>query len=169
MWCPTAVGSLSPLLLRAVNESIGLHTFFDHYKGLHINVRFHSAGLTLYKDAPYIGGSPDGLISCDCCSETVLLEVKCPFRLAQTGISNWKLLEYLDECQTLRRNHTYFHQINLYLGIFDLKKAHFIIYAKGKVISQIIHFDKEFFDFQIRNLKEYYLTQYLLSILGKVL
>ena len=31
-------------------ESIGLRTFFYHFKKLHINARFHTTGLILYKD-----------------------------------------------------------------------------------------------------------------------
>lgn len=148
-------------------EPIGIQTFFNHFKKLHINARFRTVGLTLLKEAPYIGGSPDGLVSCDCCPEPALIELKCPFRLAQSGITNWKLLEYLDDQQILRKNHTYYHQISLYMGIFDLKKTHFVVYAKGEIISQIVHFEKEFFDFQVKNLQEYYLTRYLPSVIGK--
>ena len=150
-------------------EANGLHTFFNHFKKLHINAKFYTTGLTLHKHAPYIGASADGFVSCDCCPEPILIELKCPFRLAQVGVSSWKLLEYLDEHQILRKTHTYYHQISLYLGIFGLKKAYFVIYAKGEVISQIIHFDKDFFDFQIKNLREYYLTRYLPAVLGKTL
>ena len=150
-------------------EANGLHTFFNHFKKLHINAKFYTTGLTLHKHAPYIGASADGFVSCDCCPEPILIELKCPFRLAQVGVSSWKLLEYLDEHQILRKTHTYYHQISLYLGIFGLKKAYFVIYAKGEVISQIIHFDKDFFDFQIKNLREYYLTRYLPAVLGKAL
>ena len=149
------------------NESIGLRIFFNHFKKLHINAKFHTTGLTLYKEAPYIGSSPDGLVSCDCCKEPALVELKAPFRLRQVGLTSWKLLEYLDEKQFLRKSHTYYHQISLYMGVFNLKRAHFVIYAKDEIISQIVHFDKDFFDYQIRNLKEYYLTKYLPSILGK--
>ena len=148
-------------------EPFGIQTFFNHFKKLHINARFQTVGLTLLKEAPYIGGSPDGLVSCDCCPEPALVELKCPFRLAQSGVTSWRLLEYLDEQQILRKNHTYYHQISLYMGIFDLKKTHFVVYAKGEIISQIVHFEKDFFDFQVKNLQEYYLTQYLPSVLGK--
>ena len=150
-------------------EPVGLRVFFDQFKRYHKNAKFHTVGLTLYKDAPYIGASPDALVSCDCCTEPVIVELKCPFRLSQVGVTSWRLLEYLDENQVLRKNHSYYHQVSLYLGVFNLKRAHFVIYAKGEIISQIIHFDKEFFKFQIQNLQEYYLTRYLPSVIGKKL
>ena len=152
-----------------INEPIALEVFFKKYKKSHKNARIYTTGLTLYKEAPYIGGSPDALVSCDCCSQPALIEIKCPARLLQVGLTSWRLLEYLDEGQNLCKNHTYFHQINLYLGIFNLEKAHFVVYAKQEVLSKVINFDKEFFEYQIKNLKEYYLTRYLPSLLGKAL
>ena len=150
-------------------ESVGLQIFFDQFKKEHKDAKFHTVGLSLLKDAPYIGGSPDGIVACQCCTQPYLIELKCPFRLADVGLTSWKLLEYLDENQILRKNHSYYNQINLYLGILDLKKAFFVIYAKDKIISQIVHFDEEFFKFQVHNLQEYYLTKYLPSVLGKKL
>ena len=57
-------------------EANGLHTFFNHFKKLHINAKFYTAGLTLHKHAPYIGASADGFVSCDCCPEPILIELK---------------------------------------------------------------------------------------------
>ena len=123
----------------------------------------------MYQQAPYIGGSPDGFVSCDCCPQTALIEIKAPWRLREVGLTSWQLLEYLDEKQNLRRNHSYFHQINLYLGIFNLEKAYFVVYARQAVLTEVINFDKTFFKFQIKNLKEYYLTKYLPSVLGRAI
>ena len=157
------------MIYGIANESIALDVFLKGFKIKHKNARIHTTGLTLYKEAPYIGGSPDGFVSCDCCPQPVLVETKAPFRLREVGLTSWRLLEYLDEGQNLRKNHSYYHQINLYLGIFNLQKAYFIVYAKQGVLSKVINFDKEFFEYQIKNLKEYYLTKYLPSLLGKVI
>ena len=120
----------------------------------------------LYKNAPYVGGSPDGIVSCDCCSTPYLIEIKCPFRLAETGIRNWRLLEYFDDNQNLKISHTYYNQINLYQGILGIQIAFFVVYAKDEVIIKRVLFDKDFFEFQIKNLTEYYMNHYLPTVIG---
>ena len=38
-----------------------------------------SSDFVISSDYPFLGASPDGLVSCDCCGEG-LVEIKCPFR-----------------------------------------------------------------------------------------
>jgi hypothetical protein len=45
----------------------------------HQNVEWCLSGLVVSKERSYIGGSPDGIVSCLCCGEGVL-EIKCPFK-----------------------------------------------------------------------------------------
>ena len=148
------------------NEKNGLEAFFNIFKKSHDNPKILNIGLVLFKQAPYIGGSPDALVKCDCCQHSYLVEVKCPFRLAEGGISSWKLLEYLDENQNLKVNHTYYNQVNLYQGIMDIKTAYFVVYARNEVIIREIEFDRDFFEFQVKNLSEYYINYYLPTVIG---
>ena len=73
------------------NEDNALEVFMSTFKMSHINAKITKMGLPLFEDKPYIGGSPDGVVSCECCEASILLEVKCPFRLAMTGISSWEI------------------------------------------------------------------------------
>ena len=148
------------------NEENGLNAFFNIFKKTHINPRMSTTGLVLFEHFPFIGGSPDGLVHCDCCRETYLVEVKCPLRLAENGISSWKILEYFDENQNLKKTHNYYSQMTLYQGIMNIQTAYFVVYAKGEVIIRRIEFDKQFFDFQVKNLSEYYMKYYLPTIIG---
>ena len=43
----------------------------------HKNLVVSDAGLLISLDRPYIGASPDGIVSCDCCGKGVV-DVKCP-------------------------------------------------------------------------------------------
>ena len=45
----------------------------------HMNFKVRSTGFVISSDYPFLGVSPDGLVSCDCCGEW-LVEIKCPFR-----------------------------------------------------------------------------------------
>ena len=148
------------------NERNALDAFFKIFQATHVDAELHSLGVVLYKKYPYIGGSPDGLLTCGCCDGPYIVEAKCPYRLRETGIQNWRILEYFDDQQQLKRSHTYTNQINLYQGILGVKKAFFVVFAKNEVIVKMINFDHEFFAFQIENIKEYYINHYLPTVIG---
>ena len=148
------------------NEKLGINTFFKIFKKNHNNAKINEIGLVLHKKFPFIAGSPDSIFSCSCCSSPYLVELKCPHRLAVSGIENWQVLEYFDSDQNLRNTHTYFNQINLYQGLLGLNTAFFVVYARGKVISKEIPFDDDFFQYQIKNIQEYYMNHYLPTVIG---
>ena len=75
-------------------------------------------------------------------------------------------MEYFDENQNLKKTHNYYSQMTLYQGIMNIQTAYFVVYAKGEVIIRRIEFDKQFFDFQVKNLSEYYMKYYLPTIIG---
>ena len=45
----------------------------------HDNLKVCESGLVVPHSDPYLGGSPDALLSCNCCGQGVL-EVKCPYK-----------------------------------------------------------------------------------------
>ena len=149
------------------NEQKALDLCLKNFAQKHKNAKMIKTGLVLHKDFNFIGGSPDGVLTCDCCLKPFLVEVKCPFRLKETGLTNWSILEYFNINQTLKTSHTYFNQINLYQGLLQIETAFFVVYAKNEIIVKTINFDKVFFDYQIKNICEYYFKHYLPKILGK--
>lgn len=44
----------------------------------HTNITISDAGLFVSSERPYIGASPDAIVTCDCCGRGTV-EVKCPF------------------------------------------------------------------------------------------
>ena len=149
------------------NEKKAVDIFFKRFKKDHKEPKLLNPGVIFYEQAPYIAGSPDAVFSCACCPNQYLVEVKCPFRLREIGVQGWKILEYFDEDQVLKKFHTYSHQITLYQGILGIKTAYFVIYAKDDIIVKTIEFDQEFFDFIVKNLSQYYLNHYLPTVIGK--
>ena len=147
-------------------EKNALNAFFEIFKESHLNPEIINTGLIVYDRAPYIAGTPDAILKCECCTELYLVEIKCPFRLAQCGTGGWKILEYFDEHGDLKKSHTYFSQLNLYLGITGIKTAYFVVYARGDTIIREIDFDAAYFEYQIRNMSEYYRDYYLPTVLG---
>lgn len=49
----------------------------------HQNAEVKKSGFVIDKEEPWMGASPDGLISCSCCGKGVL-EIKCPFKHRNT-------------------------------------------------------------------------------------
>ena len=149
-------------------EEKALKMFSQQFHKNHINGKIDNMGLILSKSLPFVGASLDGYATCDCCNPSVI-EIKSPFRLRETGLAAASALEYLDENSKLRTSHSYYHQINLYMGITQCESTFFIIYAKDDIMVQKINFDPTFFQEQLSKIKMYYLTHYLPSILGRKL
>ena len=59
---------------RSMEEN-AVNNFYEIMKLKHIDLKLHECGLYLDRDAPYIGGSPDRIVTCSCCP-TACLEVK---------------------------------------------------------------------------------------------
>ena len=49
--------------------------FIEEHKKSHENVVMHNTGFFINPSVPFLGASPDGLVSCDCCGVNVI-EVK---------------------------------------------------------------------------------------------
>ena len=59
-------------------EKIAVAAYLKKMQGSHREFHFCKVGLMLNNQWPFLGASPDGLISCKCCGQGVL-EVKCPY------------------------------------------------------------------------------------------
>ena len=51
------------------------------FKRTQLNFNCKDIGLVLFKQYPYLGGSPDLIVVCKCCSKGVV-EIKCPSSVA---------------------------------------------------------------------------------------
>ena len=53
---------------------------------VHTNVQWHDSGVLINPTFPYLGASPDGRVTCECC-EDKLIEIKCPYCQGNEEIS----------------------------------------------------------------------------------
>jgi len=60
------------------HEKEAREKYLELMKSNHENFVVKENGLILNTNYPFLGASPDGLISCDCCGE-LCIEMKCPF------------------------------------------------------------------------------------------
>ena len=76
----------------------------------HDSFNLESTGLHVNPSCPHLEASPDGLISCSCCSEGVL-EIKCPYSIRDQEPTAASYLDHSDSGVTLSTTHHYYFQI----------------------------------------------------------
>ena len=67
-------------------EEIARKIYVRKNKLPHINFHCQESALFISQFYPYLGTSPDGVISCNCCDQEIL-EIKCPWTSRERLIS----------------------------------------------------------------------------------
>ena len=92
--------------------------FLVLFKQTHENGNLVDCGLNISLDYPFIGASPDGMLTCDCCG-TCCVEVKCPY--SRRGEIIDENIPYLKKCDDdelrLDKKHDYYFQVQTQLGV----------------------------------------------------
>ena len=100
----------------------------------------------------FLGASPDGVISCDCCG-TGLIEIKCPHCKKDTTINeaaedNKFCLKEISGVLQLDQNHPYYFQVQEQLhvckDIIECKYTDFVEWTKKEIFIQRILPDSKF-------------------------
>ena len=117
-----------------------------------------SCGLFVDATSPYIGASPDRLVSC-CCGDYVL-EVKCPVSISNQ-VPSESNLPYLcdnDGVTILKRNHQYHFQIQSQMALTERIWGIFFIYThKGYYLERVV-FHEEFWKRIVQKLTRFWMT-----------
>ena len=152
------------------NENTARNLFFAMESQKHRNLKVEQCGLFVKSDRPYIAGSPDGIVSCNCCPKPVL-EIKCPFTLADKSVKDgWKNLDYLNmndnQILELNRKHPYYTQLQGQMAVIGLKMGHFFVWSPKGSLQTIVNFDPMFWVHLQEKLSTFfnaYIVPYLLS------
>ena len=153
------------------NEVHALNALWEEFSQSHVSPQQHKVGICLDPELPILGGSPDLILSCECCSSTpgqrhyFIAEAKCPFKLRQSGIKSWRELSYLTENCELKKNHTYYYQVTLYCGVTDYKHCLFIIWTPQGHLTLKLEFDQQLFSLMKSCARDYYFNYYIKDIL----
>lgn len=76
--CPNQAIILELCRWGCSHEKQAIETYESEVSNHHTKFSIEAAGLFISMERPYVGASPDGIISCECCGRGTL-EVKCPF------------------------------------------------------------------------------------------
>ena len=97
----------------------------------HEELSVSTSGFVINKDWPFIGASPDGVVSCKCCG-TGVLEIKCPYKLRSESLEvalqdKAFCLESCGDSVRLKRSHPYFLQVQTQLFVCDVEYCDFCV------------------------------------------
>lgn len=163
------LGNVPAIKWGREHEEQALREF--HAKALvsHKDCRISKCGLYILKNKPYIGASPDGLMTCSCCG-TVVLEIKCPFSIRDNSISETfaqtNFLELVDGKITLKKSHSYYYQIIGQMAASGCEKGYFIVWTTKSLFFELIGFDRSLWDKVERNLDLFFKAYVLKVMLG---
>uniref|UniRef100_A0A131YF36 YqaJ viral recombinase domain-containing protein n=1 Tax=Rhipicephalus appendiculatus TaxID=34631 RepID=A0A131YF36_RHIAP len=110
-----------------------------HHKGLQL----HDCGLSILRGKPFIGASPDAIITCECCSPR-LLEVKCPRSLER--FTEYEVV-YQGGKMQLKQNSRYFCQTQVQMGVTELPSTEVFVYVSdAENMTLNVTFLQDYFD-----------------------
>ena len=139
-----------PLAFGRANEPVARQQYFDIQKTTHKNFNVKECGLFIDKENPYIGASPDGVVSCSCCGRG-LLEIKCSFTHQNVTPKDACLDDhyhlYCDENNQVRlkESSSWFVQIQGQMGVCNLPWCDFVFFTRRGISIDRIYFDEDIF------------------------
>ena len=127
----------SPLSVGAVNygkqhEPIARRCFRNLMSSTHKNLKVVETGLHVYASAPYIGASPDGIVTCDCHGRGIL-EVKCPLKY-EAGLAGWEADKKfgVELNGRVKEDHEHYYQMQLQMLATGTKHGFYFVWTKGR-------------------------------------
>ncbi|KAL3890954.1 hypothetical protein ACJMK2_003223 [Sinanodonta woodiana] len=156
------------------HEKYAREIFFEKVKTAHENAKLEESGFFINPVVPFIGASPDGIFSCDCCGQATV-EIKCPFckrestfDVAMSTDKKFYLQEETDKGQlTLDKNHSYYYQVQTQLGVTKLDLAYFVVWTEKDLHIEQITFDSEMWNEMCAKSKHIFVTAILPELIGK--
>ncbi|XP_061184370.1 uncharacterized protein LOC133192371 [Saccostrea echinata] len=137
---------------------------FETKSGLKVK----SCGLFVCVQKPYLGASPDGLVSDDS-----LIEVKCPYSGRHEKIfpgKHFSFLEFNSKGEiVLKHNSKYYFQIQGQLYISKRKYCYFVVFTFKDVFVQKIEIDQEYCEGSLLPKLELFYVQHFRPFLSSLL
>ena len=114
--------------------------FTGYMETAHPNFKCRPSGFKVNSNHPFLGASPDGVTSCDCCGEGTL-EIKCPFKHRNITVreaANNDRDFCLDANLQLKPSHRYYTQVQFQMYIANVDHCDFVVFTKSEQPSMVI-------------------------------
>ena len=136
----------------------------------HTNFECIPVGLVINPLFPYLGASPDGLIKCECCHGSGLIEIKCPcsIRDAHPNTLRCKPQSCLGEVG-MAMSHAYYTQVQGQLLITGKEYCDFVVWTPKGIIIDRVYQDSNFTEKLLRKLTSFYVEFMIPAIVGPTL
>ena len=148
-------------------EQNAVNCFYEILKINHKGVAMHDCGLFLDRYVPFIGGSPDRIVTCLCCPPACL-EVKCPFSINYLSPLDRSIklpcLIKNDVGVSLNKNHAYYMQCLVQMAVTRHHHSYFMVWTPHGNFIEHIKFDNNKWEEIKCNFIDYYYKHYLSTI-----
>ena len=130
------------------HEVDAVQDFLDGFFLEHSDVNFDNCGLVVNPKYPFMGASPDGIITCSCHGKS-LIEVKCPYNCSKQLFADLEgnkgfCLKQINEKFQLDKAHSYYYQMQCQLNICELDTCYFVVWSPEEMHVEVKR-DSEFF------------------------
>ena len=133
-------------------------------KAAHRNFTAEECGLLVHDNLPYIGASPDLLVSCYCgapkCPPKGICEIKCPESIKDQAPSaaNYSYLVEKDGNKFLSKTSLYYTQVQGQMAVANVNYCDFFVYTdKGHHLERIT-FDSVFWEEKEKLLSDFWIN-----------
>ena len=135
-------------------ESSARDWYFATQKQKHVNLSVREAGFHVRVNYPFLGASPDGIVSCDC-HDQKLLEIKYPSKY-EDGFLNWENDKDfpLAKDSLPKTSHQYYFQVQLQIFMCKFSSVDFLFYSlrnNGTVMLTAVKSNKHFIEKSMLN------------------
>ncbi|KAK1895789.1 Exonuclease [Dissostichus eleginoides] len=154
------------------NEDTAKKSYLVAMQDHHEDINVAASGLILNPELPWIGASPDGVVTC-ACHEPGILEIKCPFSakdrslLECTKDSRFCLTVPEGGVMSLKLDHSYMYQVQAQMRVAEVMFCDFVVWTPQELFKQRIMFDGAFFDVAHSKVVNFIRTGILPELLGK--
>ena len=139
-------------------ESIARREYEKLMKPSHSSFTVETTGLHICPNYPYLGASPDGLISCTCCGRGIL-EIKCPYSMRNSIPTSVPYLRTSESGKySLAVTHNYYYQVQGQLGIVGQQFCDFVCWTPNGLYVERIKFNPDFFQEMEQKLRKIFIS-----------
>ena len=155
------------------HEDAARNEYIYKMKKNHLDFKISEVGLVLHPHYPFLGATPDGLVSCSCHGGGIL-EIKCPYScrekdMEQVAEENTYFFLVQDEGGILRlkETHQYYYQVQMQMKFCNVKYCDFVVWNKDVWLNQRIELDTDFIDNVICRTESFIRLGILPELVGK--
>lgn len=154
------------------HEKFARDIFTDKLRKEHENLKVEEVGFFINPNVPFIGASPDGIVTCDCCGQAVV-EIKCPFCKKHDSLENasddknFYLKKDNDGNLKLNTKHMYYYQVQTQLGVCQMESGYFVVWTEKDLHIEQIVFNNELWKEICDKSKHLFITAILPELIGK--